>query len=125
MDETSVDTTQKDWKAQLEDELRELTEANLRRGLRTVEGMQGPTMRHGGKTLINLSSNKLSGPRQLFRHHRGVRRGGKGLGRERGRLPAYLGPHGRPRGVGARIGPPSSEKKLRSFSVRGFWRTWD
>ena len=61
MDETSVDTTQKDWKAQLEDELRELTEANLRRGLRTVEGMQGPTMRHGGKTLINLSSNNYLG----------------------------------------------------------------
>ena len=61
MDETSVDTTQKDWKAQLEDELRELAEANLRRGLRTVEGMQGPTMRHGGKTLINLSSNNYLG----------------------------------------------------------------
>ncbi len=61
MDETSVDTTQKDWKAQLEDELRELTEANLRRGLRTVEGMQGPTMRHGGRTLINLSSNNYLG----------------------------------------------------------------
>ena len=61
MDETSVSNTQEDWKAQLEDELRELTEANLRRGLRTVEGMQGPTMRHGGKTLVNLSSNNYLG----------------------------------------------------------------
>ncbi|MCY4383105.1 MAG: 8-amino-7-oxononanoate synthase [Nitrospinae bacterium] len=61
MDKTSVDTTQKDWKAQLEDELRELAEANLRRGLRTVEGMQGPTMRYGGRTLINLSSNNYLG----------------------------------------------------------------
>ncbi len=61
MDETSVDTTQKDWKAQLDDELRELAEANLRRGLRIVEGMQGPTMRHGGRTLINLSSNNYLG----------------------------------------------------------------
>ena len=61
MDKTSVDTTQKDWKAQLDDELRELAEANLRRGLRTVEGMQGPTMRYGGRTLINLSSNNYLG----------------------------------------------------------------
>lgn len=61
MDETAVNTSQKDWKAQLEDELRELTEANLRRGLRTVEGMQGPTMRYGGRTLVNLSSNNYLG----------------------------------------------------------------
>ena len=56
-----MNTSQKDWKAQLEDELRELTEANLRRGLRTVEGMQGPTMRYGGRTLVNLSSNNYLG----------------------------------------------------------------
>ena len=61
MDETSLDTTQNDWKAQLGAELRELTEANLRRGLRTVEGMQGPTMRYGGRTLVNLSSNNYLG----------------------------------------------------------------
>ncbi len=56
-----MNTSQEDWKAQLEDVLRELTQANLRRGLRTIEGMQGPTMRHGGRTLINLSSNNYLG----------------------------------------------------------------
>ncbi len=61
MDETSEKPKPNDWKAQIEQELRELTEANLRRGLRTVEGMQGPTMRHGGRTLINLSSNNYLG----------------------------------------------------------------
>lgn len=61
MDETSASNTHVDWKTQLEDELRELTEANLRRGLRTVEGMQGPTMRHGGSTLVNFSSNNYLG----------------------------------------------------------------
>lgn len=61
MDETSVSNAQEDWKAQIEGELRELTEANLRRGLRTVEGMQGPTMRYGGRTLVNLSSNNYLG----------------------------------------------------------------
>lgn len=61
MDEASIDTTQNDWKAQIGAELRGLTEANLRRGLRTVEGMQGPTMRHGGRTLINFSSNNYLG----------------------------------------------------------------
>ncbi len=61
MDETREEITTHGWKAQLEDELRELTEANLRRGLRTVEGMQGPTMRHGGRTLVNLSSNNYLG----------------------------------------------------------------
>lgn len=61
MDETSVSNAQEDWKAQLGAELRELTEANLRRGLRTVEGMQGPTMRYGGRTLVNLSSNNYLG----------------------------------------------------------------
>lgn len=61
MDETRVSNAQEDWKAQLEGELRELTDANLRRGLRTVEGMQGPTMRYGGRTLINFSSNNYLG----------------------------------------------------------------
>ncbi|MCY3825614.1 MAG: 8-amino-7-oxononanoate synthase [Nitrospinae bacterium] len=61
MDETREKITTQGWKAQLEDELRELTEANLRRRLRTVEGMQGPTMRHGGRTLVNLSSNNYLG----------------------------------------------------------------
>ena len=61
MDETREKITTQDWKAQLEDELRELTEANLRRRLRTVEGMQGPTMRHGGRSLVNLSSNNYLG----------------------------------------------------------------
>ncbi len=61
MDETRVSNTHVDWKSQIEQELRELAEANLRRGLRTVEGMQGPTMRHGGRTLINLSSNNYLG----------------------------------------------------------------
>ena len=61
MDETREKITTQGWKAQLEDELRELTEANLRRGLRTVEGMQGPTMRYGGRTLVNLSSNNYLG----------------------------------------------------------------
>ena len=61
MDETREKITPQGWKAQLEDELRELSEANLRRGLRTVEGMQGPTMRHGGRTLVNLSSNNYLG----------------------------------------------------------------
>ena len=61
MDETREKITTQGWKAQLEDELRELAEANLRRGLRTVEGMQGPTMRHGGRTLVNLSSNNYLG----------------------------------------------------------------
>ena len=61
MDETREEITTQGWKAQLEDELRELTEANLRRGLRTVEGMQGPTMRHGGRTLVNFSSNNYLG----------------------------------------------------------------
>ena len=61
MDETSVSNAQEDWKAQLEGELRELTEANLHRGLRIVEGMQGPTMRYGGRTLVNLSSNNYLG----------------------------------------------------------------
>ncbi len=61
MDETSEKPKPNDWKAQIEQELHELTEANLRRGLRTVEGMQGPTMRHGGRTLINLSSNNYLG----------------------------------------------------------------
>lgn len=50
-----------DWKAQIGAELRGLTDANLRRGLRTVEGMQGPTMRYGGRTLVNLSSNNYLG----------------------------------------------------------------
>ena len=61
MDETRVSNAQEDWKTQIGAELRELTEANLRRGLRTVEGMQGPTMRHGGRTLVNLSSNNYLG----------------------------------------------------------------
>ena len=61
MDETRGKITTQGWKAQLEDELRELTEANLRRRLRTVEGMQGPTIRHGGRTLVNLSSNNYLG----------------------------------------------------------------
>lgn len=61
MDETREKITTQGWKAQLEDELRELTEANLRRGLRTVEGMQGPTMRYGGRTLVNFSSNNYLG----------------------------------------------------------------
>ena len=61
MDETREKITTRGWKAQFEDELRELTEANLRRRLRTVEGMQGPTMRHGGRTLVNLSSNNYLG----------------------------------------------------------------
>ena len=56
-----MSNAQEDWKAQLGAELRELTEANLRRGLRTVEGMQGPTMRYGGRTLVNLSSNNYLG----------------------------------------------------------------
>lgn len=50
-----------DWKAQIGAELRNLSEQNLRRGLRTVEGMQGPTMRYGGRTLVNLSSNNYLG----------------------------------------------------------------
>ena len=61
MDETSEKITPQGWKVQLEDELRELSDANLRRGLRTVEGMQGPTMRYGGRTLVNLSSNNYLG----------------------------------------------------------------
>ncbi|MYA94897.1 MAG: 8-amino-7-oxononanoate synthase [Nitrospinae bacterium] len=61
MDETREKITTQGWKAQLEDELRELTEANLRRRLRTVEGMQGPTMRHDGRTLVNFSSNNYLG----------------------------------------------------------------
>ena len=61
MDETSIDTIPKDWRAQLDQELRDLSEQNLRRGLRTVEGVQGPTMRYGGRTLINLSSNNYLG----------------------------------------------------------------
>ena len=61
MDETREKITPQGWKAQLEDELRDLTEANLRRRLRTVEGMQGPTMRYGGRTLVNLSSNNYLG----------------------------------------------------------------
>ena len=61
MDETSEKPKPNDWKSQIEQELHELTEANLRRGLRTVEGMQGPTMRHGGRTLVNLSSNNYLG----------------------------------------------------------------
>ena len=61
MDETREKITTQGWKAQLEDELRELSQANLRRGLRTVEGMQGPTMRYGGRTLVNLSSNNYLG----------------------------------------------------------------
>ena len=61
MDETRVNNAQEGWKAQLEGELRELSAQNLRRGLRTVEGMQGPTMRHGGRTLVNLSSNNYLG----------------------------------------------------------------
>ncbi len=61
MDETSVSNAQEDWKAQIGAELRELSAQNLRRGLRTVEGMQGPTMRYGGRTLVNLSSNNYLG----------------------------------------------------------------
>lgn len=61
MDETRVSNAQEDWKAQLGAELRNLSEQNLRRGLRTVEGMQGPTMRYGGRTLVNLSSNNYLG----------------------------------------------------------------
>ena len=61
MDETSENTTPQDWKAQLDHELRELSGANLRRGLRTIEGMQGPTMRYGGRTLVNFSSNNYLG----------------------------------------------------------------
>ena len=61
MDETSVSNTQEDWKAQIGAELCELSAQNLRRELRTVEGMQGPTMRHGGRTLVNLSSNNYLG----------------------------------------------------------------
>ena len=61
MDETREKITPQGWKAQLGAELREISEANLRRGLRTVEGMQGPTMRHAGRTLVNLSSNNYLG----------------------------------------------------------------
>ena len=61
MDETSENTTPQDWKAQLDHELRELSGANLRRGLRTIEGMQGPTMRYGGRNLVNFSSNNYLG----------------------------------------------------------------
>ena len=61
MDETSVSNAQEDWKAQIGAELRNLSEQNLRRGLRIVEGMQGPTMRYGGRTLVNLSSNNYLG----------------------------------------------------------------
>lgn len=61
MDETRVSNAQEDWKAQIGAELRNLSEQNLHRNLRTVEGMQGPTMRHGGRTLVNLSSNNYLG----------------------------------------------------------------
>ena len=61
MDETRVSNAQEDWKAQIGAELRNLSEQNLRRGLRIVEGMQGPTMRYGGRTLVNLSSNNYLG----------------------------------------------------------------
>ena len=61
MDETSENTTPQGWKAQLDHELRELSGANLRRGLRTIEGMQGPTMRYGGRNLVNFSSNNYLG----------------------------------------------------------------
>ena len=61
MDETRVSNAQEDWKAQLGTELRDLSAQNLRRGLRIVEGMQGPTMRYGGRALVNLSSNNYLG----------------------------------------------------------------
>ncbi len=50
-----------DWKAQLGDALRGLMDASLHRSLRTVEGTQGPTVRCGGRTLVNLSSNNYLG----------------------------------------------------------------
>ena len=61
MDETRETTTPQGWKSQLEGELHELSAQNLRRGLRIVEGMQGPTMRYDGRTLVNLSSNNYLG----------------------------------------------------------------
>ncbi len=61
MDEERIETAALDWKTQLDDELRGLVDANLHRCLRTLDGMQGPTMRHGERTLINLSSNNYLG----------------------------------------------------------------
>lgn len=50
-----------DWKAQLGGALRGLREASLYRRLRTIEGTQGPTLRLGGRTLVNLSGNNYLG----------------------------------------------------------------
>ncbi len=61
MDAAPPETIPPDWRAQIEEELRGLGEANLRRRLRTVEGMQGPTLRHGARSLVNLSSNNYLG----------------------------------------------------------------
>lgn len=61
MDEAGEGAPPGDWKTRMEEELRALSAANLRRRLRVLEGGQGPTARFGGETLINLSGNNYLG----------------------------------------------------------------
>ncbi len=61
MDEARENIPARNWRTQLDDELRELSTANLRRRLRVLDGTQGPTARFGEGTLINLSSNNYLG----------------------------------------------------------------
>ena len=61
MDEARENIPARNWRTQLDDELRELSTANLRRRLRVLDGTQGPIARFGEGTLINLSSNNYLG----------------------------------------------------------------